>query len=237
MIAVLDVENNNFDEKLKKKKRERGLVMPKHTGLLMQEIGGGRCGMAVGLLVYKNWLFFQRIYVRRRKKRSVLLRVPACPWKCSFVRVSRQVHVPLFVWTVVVETRRIMMEINREDERPDVIMTVSDKDAINEFSRHLARKNELKNLIARRKKLLQLHEDAGDELLLMDDDTSVHYAVGDTFLLDDKEQIEATLDATKAELGKDIDGYELEMRRIGERMRLLKANLYAKFGKTINLEE
>lgn len=125
----------------------------------------------------------------------------------------------------------MVMEINREDERPDVVMTVQDKDDINKFSRHLARRNELKVRIQRRKKLIQLHEDASDELILMDDDADVHYTIGDVFIVDDKDQIEATLDATKAELNKDVEDYEDELKAIQEDMTKLKATLYAKFGK------
>lgn len=125
----------------------------------------------------------------------------------------------------------MVMEINREDERPGVEMTARDKNDINAFSRKLARKNELKVLVERRQKLLQLHEDASDELLLMDDDDSVHYTIGDVFIMDDKEQVEANLETTKADLAKDVQGYEEEMRSLSEEMTKLKATLYAKFGK------
>lgn len=123
------------------------------------------------------------------------------------------------------------MEINREDERPEVVMMAKDKDDINQFSRHLARRNELKLLIQRRKKLIQLHEDASDELVLMDDDSPVHYTIGDVFIVDDKEQIESTLDNTKAELNKDVEEYEEELQNLTEQMTKLKAALYTKFGK------
>lgn len=123
------------------------------------------------------------------------------------------------------------MELSREDERPDILMSAKDKDGINKFSRHLARRNELKSRIERRKKLLQLHDDAADELILMDDDAAVHYTVGDVFIVDDKEHIEETLEKTKAELSKDIEEYEDEQKTLHEEMTALKASLYAKFGK------
>lgn len=123
------------------------------------------------------------------------------------------------------------MELNRADERPNVVMTVQDKNSINKFSRNLARKNELKALIERRKRLQQVHEDAGEELLFMDDDDILYYTVGDVFIADEKEQIEAALDRTRTELGRDIGEYEEELRNLTEEMMLLKASLYAKFGK------
>lgn len=129
----------------------------------------------------------------------------------------------------------MVTEINREDERPDVLMSSADKDDINAFSRHLARRNELKIRILRRKKLLQLHEDASDELLLIDDDENVHYTIGDVFIMDDKDQIESKLDNTKADLAKDVENYEDEMKELQDDMTKLKASLYAKFGKVCSL--
>jgi len=123
------------------------------------------------------------------------------------------------------------MEINKEDERPDIVMTVSDKDSINKFSRHLARKNELKIKIAARQKLIQIHNDASDELMLQDDDAPVHHAVGDVFILDDKEQIETALERTVSELSTNIEEWEDELKTILDAMTALKAKLYAKFGK------
>lgn len=124
-----------------------------------------------------------------------------------------------------------MMEINREDERPDVVMTAKDKDDINMFSRHLARRHDLQSRIQGRKKLIQLHDDASDELILMDDDAGVFYNVGDVFILDDKEEIDSSLEETKTELHKDVEQYESELRTISDEMAKLKGRLYAKFGK------
>ncbi|PXF39437.1 Prefoldin subunit 4 [Gracilariopsis chorda] len=129
------------------------------------------------------------------------------------------------------------MEINRHDERPGVVMSLKDKDDINAFSRHLARKNELKRRTERRKKLIQLHEDANDELILLDDDAPVHYNIGDVFILDSKQDVEHTLEQTITELNNDVEQFTAELAQIEQSMTKLKATLYAKFGKTINLEE
>lgn len=123
------------------------------------------------------------------------------------------------------------MEISRSDERPEVVMSLKDKDDINTFSRHLTRKNELKRRIERRKKLIQLHEDANDELILLDDDAPVHYNIGDVFILDDKQDVEHTLEQTINELNSDIEQYTAELAQIEQLMTKLKATLYAKFGK------
>lgn len=123
------------------------------------------------------------------------------------------------------------MEIDREDERPNVTMNPSDKDAINKFAGFLSRRNDLRARLARRKKLVQLHEDASDELVLLDDEVPVFYNIGDVFIMDDKAQIETNVEKTKDELTSDAADYQREIDQIEKEMAKLKAKLYAKFGK------
>lgn len=124
-----------------------------------------------------------------------------------------------------------MMELNREDERPDVVMTVKDKDDINKFASNLAKRNDLREQVTRKRKLIQLHEDASDEMVIMDDDTEVFYNIGDVFIMDEKSRIEAKLDKTKDDLSKDVRHCEEELETVEKEMSVLKASLYAKFGK------
>lgn len=123
------------------------------------------------------------------------------------------------------------MELAREDERPDVVMTTKDKDDINNFASHLARRNDLRARVVRKKKLIQLHEDAVDELLIMDDDADVFYNIGDVFIMDDKAHIESTLDKTREDLSAEILSHESELKVLEKEMLSLKASLYAKFGR------
>lgn len=123
------------------------------------------------------------------------------------------------------------MEINREDERPDVVMTTKDKDDINKFAAHLARRNDLRSRIAQRKKLIQVHEDASDELVIMDDETQVYYNIGDVFIMDEKAHVDQTLEKTKESIAKEVGDFESELGDIEKEMTSLKSSLYAKFGK------
>lgn len=123
------------------------------------------------------------------------------------------------------------MEISREDERPEVVMTAKDKDDINKFAAHLARANELRANIARKKKLVQVHEDAAEELIIMDDDASIFYNIGDVFVMDDKPVIESKLEKTKDNLTSEISSHEDELSSLERDMRSLKTCLYNKFGK------
>lgn len=123
------------------------------------------------------------------------------------------------------------MELAREDERPDVVMTAKDKDNINKFAAHLARSNELRANIVRKKKLVEVHEDAAEELMIMDDDASIFYNVGDVFIMDDKPVIEVNLEKTKDGLTSEISSHEDELSSLEKEMQSLKATLYKKFGK------
>lgn len=123
------------------------------------------------------------------------------------------------------------MELNREDERPDVVMSAKDKDDINKFASNLAKRNDLREQITRKRKLIQLHEDASDEMVIMDDDAEVFYNVGDVFIMDDKSHIESKLDKTKEDLTKEVANSEEQLESIEKEMGTLKASLYAKFGK------
>lgn len=123
------------------------------------------------------------------------------------------------------------MELDRHDERPDVLMNVRDKDDINKFSAHLTRRNDLRARIARKKKLIEVHEDAADELIIMDDDDQVYYNVGDVFIMDTKTSVDTVLERTKEEVTREVAVHEDELATIESEMVTLKASLYAKFGK------
>lgn len=129
------------------------------------------------------------------------------------------------------------MEIAREDERPEARMTVADKDDINRFSRLLTARNQSRETLARREKLRALHEDAAEELMLLDDGERVQYNVGDAFFFDGKEAVEGRVEETSASIAGEIEGLKASIEEMGGEIAKLKAKLYAKFGKSINLEE
>lgn len=116
-------------------------------------------------------------------------------------------------------------------------MMLEDKERINRFSRLLTARNDAKGNLERRKKLLQLHADAADEVLLLDDDAPVQLNVGDAFFFDSKTEVESRLETVQEELGAEIDSLNSQVDDLTSEISTLKAALYAKFGKSINLEE
>lgn len=65
----------------------------------------------------------------------------------------------------------------------------------------------------------------------MDDDTPAQYMVGDVFIFDDKERIEANVEETKESFRKEIADSNADLDSVTADIASIKATLYAKFGK------
>jgi len=123
----------------------------------------------------------------------------------------------------------MMRELERKDERPDT-MTSADRDSINEFSRLLVRRSEVEGRIKSRQQIIRLHDDAIDELALVDDDQEVQHAVGDVFFISSTDNVTAIVEDAKLELRRELTAASEELDTITARLATLKGALYAKFG-------
>uniref|UniRef100_A0A7S3A2U6 Prefoldin subunit 4 n=1 Tax=Rhodosorus marinus TaxID=101924 RepID=A0A7S3A2U6_9RHOD len=126
--------------------------------------------------------------------------------------------------------------LKKEDESEKAV-TLEDQKKINQFSRLLNEKLELQSFLSVRKELLQLYEDASDELTLAEDDEKVQFAVGDAFILTAKDEAEETVEQCKTEIVRTMEESQKEYDKRVESMTKLKTELYGKFGNSINLEE
>ena len=79
-------------------------------------------------------------------------------------------------------------------------------------------------------------EEASNELIIADDD-SVRFSVGETFVTVDNYYAETMLQAQLDEVGAEVTALEKEKKEITSAMADLKEKLYKKFGNAINLEE
>ena len=89
------------------------------------------------------------------------------------------------------------------------------------------------------RRVLRLAEDleeAGNELIITDED-SVRFSVGETFVLVENDDAETMLEAHLAEVSKEVADLESEKKELAAAMAELKEKLYKKFGNAINLEE
>ena len=79
-------------------------------------------------------------------------------------------------------------------------------------------------------------EEASNELIIADDD-SVRFSVGETFVTVDNDDAETMLQAQLDEVGAEVTALEKEKKEITSAMADLKEKLYKKFGNAITLEE
>eukprot|EP00656_Telonema_subtile_P006995 TRINITY_DN13265_c0_g1_i3.p2 TRINITY_DN13265_c0_g1~~TRINITY_DN13265_c0_g1_i3.p2 ORF type:complete len:144 (-),score=53.24 TRINITY_DN13265_c0_g1_i3:219-650(-) len=136
--------------------------------------------------------------------------------------------------------------LRKASESKNIEVDKDDQLMINSFNRLNNRKHELLELIKKQKEQLSNLEDAQTELMLLDDAETFMFAIGDehvrhgnidTFIHSDPEgtdeQIEALMDASNNK----VAGFEAELAEKLTAMDGLKTQLYAKFGRSINLEE
>merc|ERR1712086_256005 len=123
------------------------------------------------------------------------------------------------------------------DDAPDVDVAREDQQRINLFGRLNNKKHSLEERIKELKEKLNNYEDAQTEMMLLDDDCDVKFLMGDTFSMYEPDQANEMLEAEMEDLQKEMEGEEEALTKIQEQMSDLKTKLYAKFGKSINLEE
>lgn len=79
-------------------------------------------------------------------------------------------------------------------------------------------------------------EEVTTELELADEDEPVQYKVGDTFYAVPLSAAQKMLEGSTTETDEEVARLEDELSSMNESMDSLKAYLYARFGKGINLE-
>ncbi|KAL4431149.1 hypothetical protein ABPG75_006405 [Micractinium tetrahymenae] len=113
---------------------------------------------------------------------------------------------------------------------------LEDQQKINTFSRLNTRLHELEAQLTAKKADAEDLEEAGNEVMLLDDET-VPYVVGECLVHLPREEVEERLQTALDEAQAGIKEVEGEMRRVKAQMGELKTLLYARFGSSINLEE
>lgn len=126
---------------------------------------------------------------------------------------------------------------NKQIGGEDTNITFEDQQQINTFARKSARIQELKDEIEQKKKELQNLEDAGDELMMLDDDTTpIPYRIGEIFIHLSSEETQEYLENAKSKIQDEVKSLESNTAEVKQLLADLKVKLYAKFGNNINLE-
>ncbi|KAI9207234.1 Prefoldin subunit-domain-containing protein [Polychytrium aggregatum] len=123
-----------------------------------------------------------------------------------------------------------------ESEETDVEVTWEDQEKINTFSKLNSRLQDLEENYEEKKKEKEYLEDLASELELADEDELVKFRIGDSFFSIRLDEAQERIESQGAELETDLKAIRDELEGIESKMTDLKALLYAKFGKSINLE-
>ncbi|ACO64272.1 predicted protein [Micromonas commoda] len=111
-----------------------------------------------------------------------------------------------------------------------------DQQNICAFGRLNTRLHEVNAELKAKSKMVEDLDEASNELIIADEDT-VRFSVGETFVTVDNDDAETMLQAQIAEVGAEVSALEKEKKDITSAMAELKEKLYKKFGNNINLEE
>ena len=79
-------------------------------------------------------------------------------------------------------------------------------------------------------------EEISTELELADEDEKIPYKVGDTFISLPLPEVQELLATSTSRIEESVSAVEDRLGTIREEMESLKVDLYARFGKSINLE-
>ncbi|KAK5069469.1 hypothetical protein LTR64_008150 [Lithohypha guttulata] len=132
-------------------------------------------------------------------------------------------------------SRRVLTK-EEESETTENEVTKEDQDKINEFSRLHNRSKALEEELESKKKEKEDLEEITTELELADEDEPIQYKVGDTFYAVKLPIAQKLLETSTGETEEEVTRLEDELSSMKEGMDSLKAHLYARFGRGINLE-
>ncbi|KKK19355.1 hypothetical protein AOCH_006278, partial [Aspergillus ochraceoroseus] len=107
---------------------------------------------------------------------------------------------------------------------------------INRFSRLHQREATLEELLKGKQKDKEDLEEISTELELADEDELVPYKIGDSFVRLPLEEAQALLSASTEKIDAEVAKLEDGLSDLRDEMQQLKVALYARFGRSINLE-
>ncbi|KAJ3031931.1 UNVERIFIED_CONTAM: hypothetical protein HDU68_010011 [Siphonaria sp. JEL0065] len=128
----------------------------------------------------------------------------------------------------------MLQEENAQDE---VEVTWEDQKNINQFAKLNSKMSDLEDEYEEKKKDREYLEDLEQELELADDEEPVRYKIGDAFIHMSLGSAQERVVSDKDQVVSEIEGLKTEMDDLSVEMEALKKVLYARFGKSINLEK
>ncbi|KAL4799095.1 Prefoldin subunit-domain-containing protein [Aspergillus venezuelensis] len=131
--------------------------------------------------------------------------------------------------------------LSKEDEATigsseDTEVRREDQEKINRFSRLHQRETVLQENLKAKQKDKEDLEEISTELELADEDELVPYKIGDSFVHLPLEQAQNMLASSTEQIDSEVSKLEDTLGELRDEMQQLKVALYARFGRSINLE-
>ncbi|KAI0136972.1 Prefoldin subunit-domain-containing protein [Xylariales sp. AK1849] len=131
---------------------------------------------------------------------------------------------------------RRMLSKEEEGTGDEVEVRREDQDKINRFSRLHQRELNIEDELKTKNKEKEELDDITTELELADEDDLVPYKIGDAFFHVSLEQAQQMLSKSNSKIEEDVSALDDKLGTIRDEMTQLKVELYARFGRSINLE-
>ncbi|KAF4635841.1 hypothetical protein G7Y89_g2250 [Cudoniella acicularis] len=130
--------------------------------------------------------------------------------------------------------------LSKEDEATaagdEVEVRREDQDKINRFSRLHQREIAIEEELKSKHKEKEDLDDISNELELADEDDKIPYKIGDGFISLPLTEVQERLSASTDRIEEEVTALEEKLTEIREEQTQLKVELYARFGRSINLE-
>jgi prefoldin subunit 4 len=125
------------------------------------------------------------------------------------------------------------------EEENEAEVRREDQNAINQFARLNARKHALREEIRQFQQQLEHLEDASTELMMLDggDNGGILLQLGEAYVECPEEEATEVCEQLVTQVQGKVDQLQQEEKELLEQQATLKALLYGRFGKSINLEE
>ncbi|KAL9120661.1 MAG: hypothetical protein Q9187_002786, partial [Circinaria calcarea] len=111
-----------------------------------------------------------------------------------------------------------------------------DQDKINRFSRLHQREMLLEEELKAKAKDKEDLDEVSNELELADEEDKIPYKIGDSFVSLPLPEVQEMLASSTAKIEEAVLAVEEKLSGVREEMQELKVALYARFGRSINLE-
>ncbi|KAL7665073.1 Prefoldin subunit 4 [[Candida] zeylanoides] len=115
-------------------------------------------------------------------------------------------------------------------------VTWNDQQKINKFSTLIGKKDEAADELTKLKTEKEYLDDLLLEIELIDEDEKIQYKIGEVFVFLEHDKAIARLEKSNEELDVKLKSTETAIADIDQKLDVLKAQLYQKFGSNINLE-